>query len=165
MESAHVSGQVEMRVVGVRWAPSDEDGRPRHAVLLEEVDGARQLAIWIGEPEALALALAREGKELPRPGTYRFAAGLLEAAGARLGAVIVTGVVEGTFHAQAVLEGPEGERRVDARPSDALNLAVVLGAPVRVEPAVLESAARDVPELRAEGLGGFEISIPRLRPR
>jgi bifunctional DNase/RNase len=51
----------------------------------------------------------------------------------------VTRLVEGTFYAQAVVEGPRGEGLVDARPSDAINLALLVGAPIRVDPAVLDA--------------------------
>jgi uncharacterized protein len=137
VEAEPAGGEVEVRVVGVRWA-AGEDGRRRHAVVLREADGDRGLHIWIGKHEAVAVTMALEGPELPRPDTYRFAAGLLVAAGARLAAVALTGVVEGTFHAEAVVEGPAGVRRLDARPSDAINLALATGAPVRAAVALLE---------------------------
>jgi bifunctional DNase/RNase len=126
-------------------------------VLLEEIGGERRLPIWIGEHEAIALAATLQGKELPRPGTYRFAAGLLDAAGSRLREVVVMRLTEEIFYAEAVLEGPGGERRVDARPSDALNLALVAGAPVRVDAAVVEAAMR-----QPDRWDGSVDDLPRL---
>jgi RNA polymerase sigma factor (sigma-70 family) len=163
MGSGPVNEYLEMRVVDVRLAVGADDAPARHVVLLEEVDGERQLPIWIGEHEALAIAMTLQGRDLPRPGTYRFAAGLLDAAGSRLREVVLNRLAEEIFYAEAVLEGPQGERRVDARPSDALNLALVAGAPIRADAAVVEAARRqanpwdervaELPRLVVENLG------------
>lgn len=135
------TGWVEMRVEDVRWAPGDEELPERHVVVLAEVGGDRRLPIWVGPFEGTALAMSLQGAELPRPDPYRFAAGLLAAAGATLREARVTRLAEQTFYAEAVLDGAGGEERIDARPSDALNLALLLGAPIRVDPAVLDDAA------------------------
>jgi RNA polymerase sigma-70 factor (ECF subfamily) len=124
---------VEMRVADVRRAASG-----RHIVLLEEPGGGLRLPIWVGEPEGTWLALLLEDVALPRPGPYQLAAALLGATGAELREVRVARLVEHVFYAQAVLAGGEA---VDARPSDALSLALVTGVPVRVAPAVLATAA------------------------
>jgi bifunctional DNase/RNase len=72
---------------------------------------------------------------------YQFMSALLEAAGGRLAEARVTRLDDGTFYAVAVVDGPGGRRELDARPSDALNLALVTGAPILVDPAVLEEAS------------------------
>ena len=138
---------VAMSVADVR-RPTD---RPeRLIVVLEEVSGERQLPIWIGTPEAHALVAALEEVELPRPGPYHFAGALLQAAGGTLREVRVSRLADSVFYATAVLaDGSE----VDARPSDALTLALVTGAPIAVESAVLDAStrfARERPELAAE---------------
>jgi bifunctional DNase/RNase len=66
---------------------------------------------------------------------------LLEAAGARLAEARVTRLDDGTFYAVAVVDGAGGRREIDARPSDALNLALLTGSPILVDPGVLEAAA------------------------
>jgi RNA polymerase sigma factor (sigma-70 family) len=134
------AGWVEMRVADVRRGAATEEAPERHAVLLEEIGGDSVLPIWIGPFEGIALAMALQGGELPRPGPYQFAAGLLAGAGGALREVRVTRLVEGTFYAEAVVEGATGERLVDARPSDALTLALVVDVPIRVDPAVIEDA-------------------------
>src|SRR5512133_2208884 len=127
---------VPMSVADVR-RPTD---RPeRHIVVLEEVGGERRLPIWIGTPEALSLVAALEEVELPRPGPYHFAQALLAAAGGALREVRISRLDDNVFYAVAVLaDGSE----VDARPSDALTLALVTGAPIAAEPAVLEESER-----------------------
>ena len=58
--------------------------------------------------------------------------GLVEAAGSQITEVKITRLLESVFYACVVVQGPDGPREVDARPSDAVNLAVVCGAPIRL---------------------------------
>jgi RNA polymerase sigma factor (sigma-70 family) len=137
---------IELRVVDVRRKPPVEGGdRPALcAVILADERGERRLPIWVGSFEAEAIALRLEGIDPVRPMTYAFAAGVLEAAGGRLREVRIDRLVGDVFYASAVVEGPGSAQVVDARPSDALNLALLTGAPILVAPAVLE--ATDGPE-------------------
>ena len=127
---------MEMRVVDVRRRVADGEGTLT-AVVLEEVGGGRRLPIWIGDFEGTAIALHLEGATTPRPLTYAFAADVLRAAGGGLREVRIERLVDDTFYAVAVVEGANGVHRVDARPSDALNLALLAGAPIRVDASVL----------------------------
>ncbi len=131
---------VEMRVADV-WQTPVEDDKPRQVlVVLAEVDGERRFAIWVGKPEGAALAIALESVDMPRPMTYTFMQRLLEACGGRLHEVRIVRLADTVFYAEAVVDGPRGLRTIDARPSDALNLAVLMHAPIRVAPAVIEEA-------------------------
>ena len=132
---------VEVEVRGVR-ATSDEDIlRRQYVMILVERGGRRWLPIWIGPAEATALALALESAEMPRPFTYKLAAGLVEAAGSRITEVKITRLLEKLFYAVVVVQGPGGPREVDARPSDAVNLAVASGAPIRLDSDLFSAAA------------------------
>lgn len=104
----------------------------QHAVVLEEHEGERVLGMWIGQPEALALRLALSGRTAPRPLTWDLTARLLQAGGLRVERVVVESIHEFTYYATIVLCGAGESHEVDARPSDAFNLAVRLGAPVFV---------------------------------
>jgi RNA polymerase sigma factor (sigma-70 family) len=132
---------VPMRVADVVAAD------PLHIVLLEETEGARRLPIWIPPGEAGWLAKRLRQEDHPRPDTYRFAADLLAGAGATLEEVRIVRLAETIFYAEAVLQGGAA---VDARPSDAVNLALVTGAPILVDEAVLEEAAEHEAETAAE---------------
>ena len=112
----------------------------RHVVVLAA--GGRELPIWVGAAEAVSLVHVLEGVELPRPGAYHFAQSLLAAAGAAVDRVVVTRLAGNIFYAGVELSGGIA---VDARPSDALALAAVAGAPIFVEPAVLDAATSEVP--------------------
>ena len=104
---------------------------------------------------ATQVAFALEGTQLPRPMAYQFMTSLLEATGGRLTEARVTRLDDGTFYGLAVVEGPSGTREIDARPSDIFNLALLTGAPIRVDPEVLaevsesEQAARHLAEAAA----------------
>lgn len=161
---------VEMRVTDVRRTPADDNHPARHVVALEEVGGTRSLLIWVGQFEGTALAVLLEKAETARPLTYTFMAGVLDAAGGRLREVRVSRLAEQTFYATATVDGPGGTRRVDARPSDALSLALVTGAPILVEPAVLATVEQAPPpadirpeewrlaSLRQGSIGSVEIA-------
>jgi bifunctional DNase/RNase len=94
----------------------------------------RRLRIGVGDAEAAALAFSLQGTEFPRPMTYQLMASLVGAAGSAVRSVRVTGCHDGVFYAQVMLRGGAS---VDARPSDALNLAAITGAPVFVADALL----------------------------
>ncbi|HET7856353.1 MAG TPA: bifunctional nuclease family protein, partial [Gaiellaceae bacterium] len=94
----------------------------------------------IGRPEGDALALELGGEATPRPMTADLMAKLLEAAGARVESVGVNSLREDTFYGTIVLLTASGKQEVDARPSDALNLAARVKAPILVDEAVMEHA-------------------------
>src|SRR5260221_3177167 len=99
---------------------------------LAERGGERNLPIWIGPSEATALALTLASAEMPRPFTYKLAASLVAAADSGIAEVRITKLVAPVFYASVIVASPAGTREVDARPSDAVNLALLAGAPLRV---------------------------------
>jgi RNA polymerase sigma factor (sigma-70 family) len=119
---------------GERWAR-------KHVIVLDVADGRGLLPIWVGPAEATALAMILESVETARPLTYQFAAGLLEAAGARAVEARITRLTDGTFYAVVVVDGPAGRGEVDARPSDAITLAALADVPIRVDARVLADVA------------------------
>jgi RNA polymerase sigma factor (sigma-70 family) len=136
--------EVEVHDV-VAETTANNGGEPRivgdtRIVLLREKDGERMLPIWVGRPEGDALALELGGESTPRPMTADLMAKLLEAAGARVESVAVNSLREDTFYGTIVLVTAGGKQEVDARPSDALNLAARVSAPILVDEAVMEHA-------------------------
>ena len=113
-------------------------------MLASAADGdSRRLFIGVGDAEATALAFSLQGQEFPRPMTYQFMASLVAAAGSAVRAVRVTRTDGQVFYAQVTLRGGAV---VDARPSDAINLAAITGAPVLVASELLDLPVD--PELR-----------------
>lgn len=133
---------VEMELVGVRVElPSNTP-----IVLLREKAGERRLLpIFIGGPEATAIALALDKVETPRPMTHDLMKNLLDDIGAQIERVVVTDLNEGTFYAEIhLVAGPVGRRQVSSRPSDAVALAVRADTPIFAEERVLDEVAYTV---------------------
>jgi len=130
---------VDMAVAEVRRSGGDDPTRRTYAVVLAESGGSRRLPIWVGPAEAVALACNLESLEMPRPMTYQFAANLVAAGGSRLSEVRISRLAESVFYATVVIDGTAGSAEIDARPSDAMNLAIVCGAPIRVDAALLDN--------------------------
>jgi bifunctional DNase/RNase len=120
-------------------------GRDHHVVLLQEPQSGRRLPIWVGQETAIeiALRLLGHGPQLARPLTSDLTARLVQALGGNLREVRIDRLSEGTYYAVIVVDGPQGTAEVDARPSDALALALVIGAPVRADHAVVETTESD----------------------
>jgi uncharacterized protein len=134
---------VEMELVGVRVElPSNTP-----IVLLREKTGERRLLpIFIGGPEATAIALALDKVETPRPMTHDLMKDLLDDVGAHIDRVVVTDLNEGTFYAEIHLTTNGATRQVSSRPSDAVALAVRAGTPIFAEESVLDEVAYTVNE-------------------
>lgn len=117
------------------------DTADRQFVTLGEKDGTRTLTIVIGYTEVQAIDRLVKAARPPRPLTHELLVTLLEATGAKLERVDITELKEGTFYALLRLVRVDGQVvEVDARPSDALALAVALAAPIHVAEAVIEAA-------------------------
>jgi len=136
---------VEMRVFDVRAHAAGDDKGGAYVVLLQEVDGARFLLVWVGHFEGENIALNVRETRFPRPLTFTFMGHILDALGGRLREIQITRLAEDVFYATAVVEGPHGTKVVEARPSDAINLALTAGAPILVDRAVLAAVGRDTP--------------------
>ena len=161
-------GFVRMRiskVVGLR-----DGDRVCEFVVLDEPGGDRHLLIKIGQAEAFAMAANLDEMEWGRPMTYQFMAQLVRSLGGRIREVRLDGLVAGAYAATVEVEGPQGVELVDARSSDALNLAVLTAAPILASLEVLEDSDRrqegDSAEavLMRRGLAACPITMTRLEP-
>jgi RNA polymerase sigma factor (sigma-70 family) len=132
------SDWIDVSVAHVRR--TDDEPQPKHVMLLQETGGTRQLPIWIGRAEATAMALSLESAEQPRPMTYQLTARILQAAGSPLREVRITRLTTSVFYATVIVDGQHGLHEVDARPSDAVNLALVASVPIRIDARLLGEA-------------------------
>ncbi|HEY2286918.1 MAG TPA: bifunctional nuclease family protein [Streptosporangiaceae bacterium] len=135
-------GFMEMRIAKVVGFGRPLAAEDIQCVVLDEVSGDRQLAIEIGPQEAFFLAAALQDRQFGRPMTYQFAAALVRGLGGRIRQVRIDRLVEGAVAATVEVDGPLGVQLVDARSSDALNLAAVTCAPVYVSAEVADDFAR-----------------------
>lgn len=126
-----------MELVGVRVElPSNTP-----IVLLREMsDAARLLPIFIGAPEATAIAIALDGVTTPRPMTHDLLRNVLDELSADLERVVVTELRDKTFYAELHLLRDGGRFVLSSRPSDAIALAARTGTPIFAEEAVIQEA-------------------------
>lgn len=107
-------------------------------VVLKEQGGDRVLRIWIGAPEATAIALALRGESPPRPMTHDLLKHLLVGVGGVLRRVTITGMKDSTYFAELLVFRAGQIIEIDARPSDAIALALRTEAPIFVTDEVLD---------------------------
>ena len=145
------------------------DGDDRQYIYLSEMGGQRRFPIVIGHNEAGEIYRVVHSSDTPRPLTHQLTYNLLNALGAKLMHVDIVALQHNTFFAQISLENADGNSvsTVDARPSDAIALALRAGCRIRVDEAVLEQARKDVspPELPPpsepdEGTGSDDAGPP-----
>jgi RNA polymerase sigma-70 factor, ECF subfamily len=131
MNQSDVPEWIDVSVAEVRR--TDDAPHPKHLMLLQERAGDRRLAIWIGPAEATAMAISLESVEQPRPMAYSLTVNLLVAAGSPVQEIRITRLTPPLYYATVIVAGPDGPQEVDARPSDAVNLALVAGVPIRAD--------------------------------
>jgi uncharacterized protein len=112
----------------------------QHVVLLKQTERERYLPIWIGPWEANAIATRLQGVTPERPMTHDLFASTLVELGVKLVRIIVSSLAEETFHATIELERDGHTYSIDARPSDALALAVRTGVKIYASTEVLDRA-------------------------
>jgi len=110
-------------------------------VILQDEQKAHILPIWVGVAEGTAIRMALEGIIPPRPLSHDLIRNLTEQLGLTISKVVVTDVKNTTYYASIYLSSKQSERTVDARPSDAIALAVRTNSPIYVAQDVLDRLA------------------------
>lgn len=113
-------------------------------VILREVGGSRHLPIWIGSYEAEAIALELQGVTPTRPLPYDLMGTMLDELGADVDRIMITDLDHKVYYATIVLVAGDRTIEIDARPSDALALAIRSDARILIEEAVMETASISV---------------------
>ena len=138
-------------------------------VILAKPDENAYLPIWIGVCEANAIAINLEGVEVPRPLTHDLIGSLIKDLGFTLDHVLIHSLDDAVFQASVHLSNTDGEtREVDARPSDAIAIALRADADVLVDPTVLaqavvteanqeEAVMAVLEQMRPEDMGEYEM--------
>lgn len=124
--------------------PSPTTGGGAFALILRELNGNRRLPIIIGAHEAQAIAIELENLKPPRPLTHDLIKSIIEALGATISEIVITELKEGTFYSKIYLETITGTIEVDSRPSDAIAIAVRMGAPIYVDSSIMSEASFEV---------------------
>ncbi len=133
-----------VEVIGVRVeAPGNQP-----VVLVRELDGARVLPIWVGAAEAAAIAYVQQDVTPPRPLTHDLFVTVIGTLGHGLDEIRITSLDDGVYRAEIVFDGAT---IIDARPSDAIALALRVGCPVLAEEALFDEVGMVLPGDADEG--------------
>ena len=109
-------------------------------VILKEKGGEVSLPIWIGLLEANAVSVMLEGVEVPRPLTPDLLCSIVDRMGASVDYVVINDIQDQTFYADVYLQADWRQMEIDARPSDAIAIALRVKAPIYVTKLVLDKA-------------------------
>ncbi len=123
--------------VKVETVAQDLFNRP--VVILREPETNRVLPIWIGQAEALAIALELRGEKPPRPLTHDLMRNMLDQLGVRVLRVVIHDLIDSTYYATIYLEHSGKSYEIDSRPSDAMALALRTNAPIYITGNVMDS--------------------------
>jgi bifunctional DNase/RNase len=128
--------QIEMTIKGLMVDPITN----MPIIILRDKDGQRVLPIWVGVFEANAIALQIENVTTPRPMTHDLLKNVIQDLRGRIEKIVVSDLKENTFYALIYLTVGGELMAVDARPSDAIALALRARAPIFVEEKVIDNA-------------------------
>jgi bifunctional DNase/RNase len=151
---------IELSLVGVRMElPSNTP-----IVLLKETQGDRYLPIWIGVPEATAIAFALQGVQPPRPMTHDLLRDIMRETDIQVERILINDLVDSTFFAviRMALNGRTAE--VSSRPSDAIALAVRIDAPIFAAEEVLEQAGIELRDEEETEVQKFREFLDQVSP-
>lgn len=127
---------IEMNIKGLMVDPITN----MPIVILRDREGQKMLPIWVGVFEANAIALQIENIQTPRPMTHDLLRNVIQDLQAAVEKIVVCDLKENTFFAVIHLQTSAGPVAIDARPSDAIALALRTRAPILVEDTVLDNA-------------------------
>ena len=130
--------KVQVDILGLSSSPSAGGA---YALLLKESYGNRRLPIIIGSFEAQSIALELEGIKPPRPLTHDLLKNLVDDLGATVQEIFINELRDNTFYAKIILDVSSMTTTIDARPSDAIALAVRTGSQIFVAEEVMNVAA------------------------
>jgi bifunctional DNase/RNase len=128
--------QIEMTIKGLMIDPITN----MPIIILRDDEGQRVLPIWVGVFEANAIALQIENVQTPRPMTHDLLKNVIDDLHGRVERVVVRDLKENTFYATIHMTARGEALEVDARPSDAIALALRTRSPIYVEETVIQSA-------------------------
>lgn len=152
---------IQMTVGGLGFDPRNLSP----LVLLRDQEELNFLPIWIGVFEAASIAMVLQGVNPPRPLTHDLLTSMIESLGGKVERILITDIKEGTFFASIEYVTKEGKKQaLDARPSDAIALALRVEAPIFVSEQVMMQAKLVNAEKDAEETKKFKDFIADLKP-
>ncbi|HVK03135.1 MAG TPA: bifunctional nuclease family protein [Armatimonadaceae bacterium] len=136
----------EVKVMGIWGAtdPSNPDGPPKQTFVLLRDNRGRKAPIFIGPFETMAIQMALEGPSPERPMTHDLLKNVIDRLGGSVERITIDDLWQGTFYAKVTVQQQDGQYAdIDARPSDAIALALRTRSPIYMAEQVIEDAARE----------------------
>lgn len=151
---------VEVRIYSIATSMTES------IIFLDETEGSRILPIWIGPMEAQAIAIRLSGYPSPRPMTHDLIFSVIKTLGLTVKKVVITDIVENTYYSSLHLTDPDGKnpRLIDARPSDAVALAVRFGCPVYINEKVFSKTQVLSKPITEDEVTKFKHDLKNLKP-
>jgi bifunctional DNase/RNase len=131
----------------------------QRVVILKQKDADRYLPIWIGPAEADAIAVRLQDVNVPRPLTHDLLRSVIDQLGAQISSIVVNDLANDTYYARIMLTVGEKSIEIDARPSDAIALAVRAHVPIYADESVLEKAGVRISDEDAAAEGGERAPV------
>ncbi|MCX8069392.1 MAG: bifunctional nuclease family protein [Thermodesulfovibrionales bacterium] len=130
---------MQMKVEGLLFDPRSG----MYILLLHQIDGPETLPIWIGKPEADSIALAIGKVATPRPLTHDLIKNIFDVLKIKITRIAITEIIDNTYY--AIIYAFDGNKEViiDSRPSDAVAVALRVGAPIFVSTEVIDFKKSD----------------------
>jgi len=147
----------QMKVRGLMFDPYNNT----FIVILRDEDNREMLPIWVGKPEASSISFALEDVTTPRPMTHDLMKAVLDVVDAKVISVVISDLKDNTYYAKVHLSYEDSEYSIDARPSDAIALALRTKAPIFANDEVIRKQASDeldqwLENLKPEDFGKYE---------
>jgi uncharacterized protein len=157
MSEAGAVMEIEVKIRGLMMDPSS--GTP--IIILKDINSETMLPIWVGAYEANAIALEIEKISPQRPMTHDLLRNVILEMGANVERVVVTELRDNTFFAMIIMKDRGGDSfMIDARPSDAIALALRVDCPIFVNEEVIQASRNTVSSGEDEGVSGSEDEWP-----
>lgn len=156
-----------LRAISVRKVDRDRRSSSFFVSLREDENPRRQFDILVGLAEGTMIRVLTEGESTPRPLTHDLFVTTLERLGAGIVRTVLTRVDNGTYFAEVVVSGPEGEVVLSCRPSDGIALALRAHAPLFALEELLEAVGVEPADLAPETteiIDEFRDFIENIRP-
>jgi len=149
---------IEVKIDSLRVSLTNQ----QRIVVLKELKGDRYLPVWIGPFEAESITIALQEIEVSRPQTHDLLKNVITALNARLIKVVISSLKDDIFYGTLILENNGENLEVDARPSDAIAIAVRAHIPIYVNSKVMDEAGiiPEIIEEKDEEESGSEIPSP-----
>ncbi len=136
----------------------------QYVVTLEELEGQRLVPIWIGVNEGNAIGLKLQEEQLPRPMTHDLMFNSFKTLGVKVERIVITDLKEGTYYAVITLANGSRRYDIDARPSDAMALAVRAATPIFLDEKVLKKCPVIMKPISEDEVEKFKDDLQGLKP-